>query len=103
MCSTTAVTHGVLTCVSIRVAYLCHQTGFAREATATTHIVDDCVCIAADEVDECSLEVDDCSEDASCTDQDYGLTSYTGVPFTCSCKAGFEGDGKTCTGKSWGV
>jgi len=39
--------------------------------------------------DECALETDDCDANAYCTDTDPG--------FTCHCKQGYRGDGKTCT------
>ena len=38
--------------------------------------------------------MDDCHDNAVCTDTD-GL-------FTCACKSGYSGDGKTCTSK-WGL
>ena len=40
-------------------------------------------------VDECAAGTADCSADASCTDTPCG--------YTCECKAGFTGNGKTCT------
>ncbi|MDI1447426.1 EGF domain-containing protein [Polyangium sp. 6x1] len=39
-------------------------------------------------VDECALGLDDCAPDAECVD--------TPGFFTCTCKPGYEGDGKTC-------
>merc|ERR1712087_45870 len=42
--------------------------------------------------DECDLGEDDCHDNAVCTDTD-GL-------FTCACKSGYSGDGKTCTTSS---
>lgn len=39
--------------------------------------------------DECALGLDDCSDNADCTD--------TPGYFDCVCKAGYAGDGKTCT------
>ena len=40
-------------------------------------------------IDECSSGIATCSPDATCTD--------TADNYTCACKAGFTGDGKTCT------
>ena len=42
------------------------------------------------DVDECSEESDDCDSNADCTNTDGS--------FTCVCKTGWTGDGKTCTG-----
>src|SRR5687767_7701762 len=39
--------------------------------------------------DECALGTDDCAADAVCTD--------TPDAFTCTCRVGYEGDGRTCT------
>jgi len=39
--------------------------------------------------DECADGVDNCAEDATCTNTDAG--------FSCTCKAGYTGDGVTCT------
>lgn len=39
--------------------------------------------------DECTLNTDDCSANANC--------SNTPGSFTCACKPGYEGNGKTCT------
>jgi cysteine-rich repeat protein len=41
------------------------------------------------DLDECTLNTDNCSANADCTNIDGG--------FTCACKAGFSGDGVTCT------
>ena len=45
------------------------------------------------DVDECSptLNIHDCHKYANCTN--------TIGSFTCACKEGFPGDGKTCKGK----
>ena len=43
------------------------------------------------DIDECIEGTEDCDVNAVCTDT-YGS-------FTCTCKAGFEGDGETCTSK----
>ena len=40
-------------------------------------------------MNECELSLDECSSNALCTDS---IGSYE-----CSCKKGFEGDGKICT------
>ena len=42
------------------------------------------------DIDECALGIDSCSDDGIC---DNNIGSYT-----CRCKAGFSGDGRTCTG-----
>ena len=41
------------------------------------------------DIDECNLGIHDCAEDAMCTDSDGS--------YTCTCNAGYTGDGKTCT------
>ena len=43
------------------------------------------------DVDECSASISVCDVNASCQN--------TRGSYVCSCKAGFTGDGKTCTGK----
>ena len=43
------------------------------------------------DVDECSASVPVCDVNADCKN--------TRSSYRCSCKAGFTGDGKTCTGK----
>merc|ERR1712168_417636 len=43
--------------------------------------------------DECDLGEDDCHNNAVCTDTDGS--------FTCACKSGYSGDGKTCTSSQW--
>ena len=43
------------------------------------------------DVDECTNNDDDCSINGRCTN--------TVGSFSCACNSGFEGDGKTCTGK----
>lgn len=42
------------------------------------------------DLNECILETDNCSVNAICTN--------TAGSFTCKCKSGFTGDGKTCNG-----
>ena len=42
------------------------------------------------DVDECSADSSPCDENADCTNNDGS--------YSCSCKQGFDGDGKTCTG-----
>lgn len=42
------------------------------------------------DIDECKEETADCALNATCSDTDGG--------YTCTCRSGFEGDGKTCTG-----
>ena len=44
------------------------------------------------DVDECLLKTDDCSALADC--------SNTIGSFTCKCKSGYAGDGKTCAGNT---
>ena len=45
------------------------------------------------DINECAPDgSNDCHEHATCTNTDGG--------FTCACKSGFTGDGKTCTGNS---
>ncbi|XP_065942257.1 uncharacterized protein [Magallana gigas] len=41
------------------------------------------------DIDECKEETADCALNATCSDTDGG--------YTCTCRSGFEGDGKTCT------
>ena len=43
------------------------------------------------DVDECKEGTHDCDVNAECTN--------TPSSYTCSCKDGYSGDGKTCTGK----
>ena len=54
-------------------------------------------CIHITDVDECSASTHSCSENAECTNTKGG--------YTCTCNAGYTGDGKNCTaGKSnWHV
>ena len=47
------------------------------------------------DIDECVLNTDDCSDFAICTNT---IGSYT-----CACKPGFVGDGKTCTGNCFKI
>ena len=42
-------------------------------------------------VDECATDADDCHLQATCADTD--------LSFTCTCNAGFAGDGTSCQGK----
>ena len=42
------------------------------------------------DIDECSAETNPCDENADCTNIDGS--------FSCTCKEGFTGDGKTCQG-----
>ena len=42
------------------------------------------------DIDECSAESSPCDENAECTNSDGS--------FSCLCKQGFTGDGKTCQG-----
>ena len=48
--------------------------------------------IIISDVDECSAESAPCDENAECTNSDGS--------FSCLCKQGFTGDGKTCQGTS---
>ena len=43
------------------------------------------------DIDECATNVHDCHADATCTN--------TVGDFTCSCNAGYDGDGTACAGK----
>ncbi len=43
------------------------------------------------DIDECSASVPVCDVNANCQNSDGS--------YSCSCKAGFTGDGKTCAGK----
>ena len=47
-------------------------------------------CISDD--DECTLGTDNCDTNAMCTNTPAGS-------FTCTCNAGYSGDGTSCTGK----
>ena len=51
------------------------------------------------DVDECTTGDHDCDENAIC-EKNTGL-STTG-PFSCSCKGGYYGDGKTCLDQTIG-
>ena len=42
------------------------------------------------EVDECAEGTHDCDVNAKCTNTDGN--------YTCTCRAGYSGDGRTCTG-----
>ena len=42
------------------------------------------------DIDECVLNTDNCHANATCTN--------TPGSFTCQCKAGFNGNGVSCTG-----
>lgn len=42
------------------------------------------------DIDECNTDSDNCDANAVCTNTPGG--------FTCKCKKGYEGHGKTCTG-----
>ena len=42
------------------------------------------------DIDECALGTHDCSPNADCID--------TTENYTCICRSGFTGDGRTCTG-----
>lgn len=42
------------------------------------------------DIDECEEQTADCALNATCSDTDAG--------YTCTCKTGFEGDGKKCKG-----
>lgn len=44
------------------------------------------------DIDECKAQTADCALNATCSDTDGG--------YTCTCKSGFEGSGKQCTGIS---
>ena len=48
------------------------------------------VFIPSPDIDECSIE-NDCHQNALCNN--------TKGSYNCTCKDGFEGDGKNCTGK----
>ena len=50
-------------------------------------------------MDECATGDHDCDENAIC-EKNTGL-STTG-PFSCSCKDGYHGDGKTCLDQTIG-
>merc|ERR1712126_661876 len=41
------------------------------------------------QIDECTKKTDNCDDNADCTN--------TVGSFTCACKAGYSGDGKSCT------
>ena len=43
------------------------------------------------DIDECDMETDSCDVNAECTNTDGS--------YTCSCLAGYSGDGMTCSGK----
>ena len=45
------------------------------------------------DINECSTGADDCDVNAKCKNN---VGSYT-----CTCKKGFTGNGKTCTGKNY--
>lgn len=42
------------------------------------------------DLDECVVGLDNCDGNAACTNTDGS--------FTCTCRAGFDGDGTTCSG-----
>ena len=44
------------------------------------------------DIDECTVGTANCDSNATCTD--------TEGSFTCTCNAGYTGDGTSCTGKS---
>ena len=49
-------------------------------------------CILFSDLDECSASIPVCDANADCKN--------TAGSYRCTCKAGFTGDGKTCSGKS---
>ena len=59
----------------------------------TTHLLT-CYMFSPD-IDECSAGVDICDDNAVCKN--------TQGSYTCRCKAGYSGDGKTCSGKTFAV
>ena len=44
-----------------------------------------------EDIDECATNTDNCHSDATCSDIEGS--------FTCTCNAGYAGDGVTCTSK----
>merc|ERR1712002_496709 len=58
---------------------------------STTKLTTTTTIASATNKDECDLGEDDCHNNAVCTDTDGS--------FTCACKSGYSGDGKTCTKK----
>ena len=53
------------------------------------------ILIQYSDVDECATNEHDCDENAICEN--------TGDSFTCSCKDGYHGNGKTCLGKNFHI
>lgn len=49
-----------------------------------------CECDVCVDVDECSDKADDCDVNADCTNTDGS--------FYCTCRSGFEGNGRSCKG-----
>ena len=47
------------------------------------------------DIDECTEGLDDCDVNAMCFDLPGG--------FECGCLEGFTGNGRTCSGKYWGL
>ena len=47
--------------------------------------------VVVEDIDECTVNSHNCDAAASCTN--------TAGSFTCSCNAGYEGNGQTCTGE----
>lgn len=60
--------------------------------------VNDGICISNQYVLYSVLDIDECSADFSVCDVN-AVCQNTFGSYICSCKAGFTGDGKNCTGK----
>ena len=50
------------------------------------------LCLIVTDLDECKTHTENCNVNADCKNS---VGSYT-----CTCKAGYTGDGKDCNGKS---
>ena len=67
---------------------LCHVLQSSNKITIYPFLIQSMLCLPADE-DECALNSHDCDYNAECINAEGS--------YSCICKPGYSGDGKTCT------